>query len=76
MNFRSATDELLTHPTLQDLAETLRVSVQSIRQARADTESAAFREPPPGWEKGVLILAEKATAHYEKLAKTLRKTAL
>lgn len=72
MNFRSATDELLTHPTLQDLAKALRVSVQSIRQARADIESAAFREPPPGWEEGVLTLAEKAAAHYQRLAKRLR----
>jgi len=72
MNFRTATDELLTHPTLQDLAETLRISVQSVRQARADSESAAHREPPPGWEKGVLKLAEKAAAHYQRLAKKLR----
>lgn len=76
MDFRSATDELLTHPTLQDLAETLRVSVQSVRQARAGRESAAYREPPPEWEKGVLRLAEKASAHYQRLAKKLSKTAL
>jgi hypothetical protein len=72
MNFRSATDELLAHPTLQDLADILRVSVQSIRQARADSESTAYREPPPDWEKGTLRLAEKAVAHYERLAKKLR----
>lgn len=76
MDFRLATDELLTHPTLQDLADSLRVSVQSIRQARADTESSAYRQPPPGWEKGVLSLAEQAAARYHRLAKKLRKTAL
>ena len=76
MNFRLATDELLAHPTLQDLADTLRVSVQSIRQARADRESAAYREPPPEWEKGVLSVAERAAAHYQRLAKKLRKTVL
>jgi hypothetical protein len=74
MDFRSATNELLAHPTLQDLADVLRVSVQSIRQARADGESAAYREPPPGWEKGVLSLAETAAARYHRLAKRLRIT--
>jgi hypothetical protein len=76
MDFRSATDELLEHPTLQDLAAALRVSVQSIRQARTDVESTAYREPPPEWERGVLSLAEKAATHYQRLAKKLRKTAL
>lgn len=76
MNFRSATDELLAHPTLQDLAETSRASVQSVRQARADNASPAHREPPPGWEKGVLSLAEKAATHCQRLAKKLSKTAL
>jgi len=71
MDFRSATDELLAHPTLQDLADTLGASLQSIRQARADKNSAGYREPPTGWEKGTQMLAEKTAARYQRLAKRL-----
>lgn len=72
MNFKSATDELLVHPNLNDLAEALGVSLQSIRQARADKGSTAYREPPQGWEKATLRLTENTIAHYERLARKLR----
>jgi len=75
MNFKKATDELLEHPTLEDLAKLLGVSLQSIRQARAEKESTAYRAPPPGWEHATRRLAESSAAHYQRLAKKLRRGA-
>jgi hypothetical protein len=74
MNFKSVTDELMVHPTLQDLADTLQVSLQSVRQARAAKGSTAYREPPVGWEKAALWLAENTIAHHERLARKLRNS--
>jgi hypothetical protein len=72
MNFRSVTDELLVHPTLEDLADALGVSVQAIRQARSKEGSKAFRSPPEGWEDAALWLTENTIAHFERLARKLR----
>lgn len=72
MNFRSATDELLVHPTLEDLADALGVSLQAVRQARATKGSAAHREPPPGWEKATIRLAERTAEHFQRLVRKLR----
>lgn len=72
MNFKKTTDELLVHPTLEDLAGALRVSVQTIRQARADKDSKGYRSPPAGWEAATLRLTKNTIAHYERLARSLR----
>jgi hypothetical protein len=76
MNFKRATDELLIHPTLEDLADTLGVSTQSVRQARMDKSSKAYRQPPDGWEQALLRLTENTIAHYERLARGLRAKAI
>jgi hypothetical protein len=73
MNFKKATDELLEHPTLEDLANDLGVSLQSIRQARAERGSTAYRAPPPGWEEATRRLAESSAAYHQRLAKKLRR---
>ena len=75
MNFKKATDDLLSHPTLQDLADMLGVSLQAIRQARTDKDSSAHRPPPEGWERAAVRLAENTAAHYERLARRLRRGA-
>ena len=68
MNFKKATDDLLASVTLADLAGALGVSVQAIRQARADESSTAYRSPPLGWQGGVARLAAKRAKSLEKLA--------
>ena len=73
MNFREATDELLAHATLEDLAKTLGVSVQALRQARAVEGTSGYRSPPEGWEKGVLRLAKAQERHFRGLAGKLGK---
>lgn len=72
MNFRSVTDEMSVHPTLEDMADSLGVSLQALRQARANDESTAYRRPPEGWERVALKLTENTIAHYERLARKLR----
>lgn len=72
MKFRKATNALLESVTLQDLANTLGVSLQAIRQARADEGSTAYRAPPEGWEGAAIKLAEAAARRYLDLARRLR----
>jgi hypothetical protein len=68
MNFRKATDELIASVTLEDLADTLGVSVQAVRQARAKEDSTAYRPPPAGWEAAVARLARKRAGRLARLA--------
>ena len=74
MNFRKATDELTTSITLEDLATALGVSVQAVRQARAQEGSAGFRRPPQGWERAVVKLVEARAHHYQRFAAKLRSS--
>ena len=71
MNFRKATDALLASVTLDDLATAMGISVQALRQARADEGSTAYRSPPPNWEKGVLSLAKRRARHFQALAREM-----
>jgi len=72
MNFRKATDALLESVTLEDLANTMGVSVQALRQARSALDSTAYRSPPAGWETGVKSLAARRIAHLERMVKLLK----
>jgi hypothetical protein len=74
MNFKEATDGLFDRVSHEELADSLGVSVASIRQARLSPQARAFREPPPGWREAVIGLAEKRAAHYRKLVERLQKT--
>ena len=73
MDFREATDRLFSQVDHGALAEKLRVSVASIRQARLRPDSLAHRTPPKEWVRAVLTLAEQQIDHYQKLADALRK---
>lgn len=71
MNFKKATDELLSPVTLTDLAQALGVSVQSVRQARANEASTAYRSPPPEWERAVSKVAANRSERLQRLASAL-----
>jgi len=73
--FRKATDELSASDTHEDVAAALGVSVQAIRQARLDTSSANYRNPPSGWRAAVADLARRRAARLEKLAGELEEAA-
>ena len=72
MNFKDATDALFVRVSHDDLASELGVSLPSIRQARLDGKALAFRQPPEGWEKAVVSLAEGRIRHYQGLLRKLR----
>jgi hypothetical protein len=71
MKFKQATDALLESVTLEDLANSLGVSVQTVRQARAAEESTAYRSPPKGWEAAVAKLADTHARQLSRLSKHL-----
>jgi hypothetical protein len=71
MNFRQCTDRLLEKITLDDLAKEMDVSVQSLRQARAEPHSTAYRSPPQGWANAGRTLARKRIKSLEKMLKTM-----
>jgi hypothetical protein len=72
MDFKKATDALFEPVGHADLAKALGVSVALIRQARLNSEAAAHRSAPEGWEKAVADLAEKWAAHYRNLLEIVR----
>lgn len=73
MDFKKATDELLTGVTLEDLASAMGVSVQSVRQARASDGTTAHRQPPQEWERAVVRLAEQQERRFRALGQRLSK---
>jgi hypothetical protein len=73
MKFREAVDSLCSALTHEDVAKALGVSVQTVRQARMQEESKAFRTPPKNWEKAIIRLAESRIAYCRGLIEKLRK---
>jgi hypothetical protein len=72
MNFKEATDGLFDRIDHAELADSLGVSVASIRQARLAATAQAHREPPKNWEGAVIRLAEKKVWHYRRLIERIR----
>jgi len=72
INFRAATDELLACISHQELADALRASVASVRQARLGPEAKAHRSPPDGWERAVARLAQERATRLVRLAGRLK----
>jgi hypothetical protein len=73
MNFREATDGLFDRIDHAQLADALGVSVASIRQARLTPSAKAYREPPKGWEKAGIRLAENQMLHFQRLVAAIKK---
>jgi hypothetical protein len=67
MHFKDATDGLFDRISHEELADSLGVSVASIRQARLSQTAKAYREPPKNWETAVAQLIEKRIGTYRKL---------
>jgi hypothetical protein len=73
--FRKATDELTASDTHEDVAVSLGVSVQSVRQARLEPSSPSYRNPPTGWRPALASLARRRAARLEELADQLEEAA-
>jgi hypothetical protein len=71
MNFREAVDVLCKPLTHRHVAKALDVSVQTVRQARLNVDSSAFRPPPKNWRGAIIRLAEARMVHYRKLIEKL-----
>ena len=67
MDFRNATDSLFERITHAELADSLGVSVASIRQARLSAGTNAHRSPPLNWEYAVIRLAERQILRHRQL---------
>lgn len=74
-DFRKATDELLASISHQELANALGVSVATVRQARLEPQAKAHRNPPEGWERPLLRLAENRAKHFNRLVTKLKTDA-
>ena len=70
-DFREITDKLGMDAA--SLATALGVSVQSIRQMRADPGSASYRSPPPGWKRVIGRLAKSRALELLKIANELHR---
>jgi hypothetical protein len=70
-DFREITDKLGLDA--KSLAEALGVSVQSVRQMRADPESAAYRSPPLGWKRVIGRLAKGRALELLKISNELSR---
>jgi len=71
MDFKKATDLLMSGMTRAELAEALGCSEAAVRQAKLAEAAKAYRRPPPGWEAVLKRLAEKRAAQLLKLAAQL-----
>jgi hypothetical protein len=72
MDFREAIDALCAPVNHHDVAKALRVSLQTVRQARLREDSNAFRAPPKNWKKAIIRLPEARILYYRKLIEQLK----
>ena len=73
MTFKEATDDLLSRPSHDELAQALGASVASVRQARLSQTAKAYRAPPKDWRYAVIRLAEQQIMKSRALIETVRK---
>lgn len=71
MDFKKATEELMTGMTREQIANALGCSEATVRQARLDENAKAHRRPPEGWEATVARLAKKRAERLHRLAEQL-----
>jgi hypothetical protein len=73
LNFKAATDRLITRVTLPEIAAACGASVNSIERARMDAASGGYRNPPAGWELAVARLARERSHELQSLAEDLER---
>jgi hypothetical protein len=71
MTFVQATNVFMGRVTLKDVADSIGCSLQTLKQARLNPESAHHRRPPQGWEAVLAQLARSRIRELEDLARTL-----
>lgn len=76
MDFRTAVKALGGAYTQQDIADALGVSWHSVKQASLPSDSPGHRNPPEGWERALVKLAEKRSEEMDDLAFGIEKSAI
>ncbi len=71
MDFKAASDRLTECITLSDIAKEANVSDASIRRARLDKDTKAYRKPPATWGRAIAQLARRRAKELERLATRL-----
>lgn len=73
MDFKEASSRLTDGYSLADIAKEAGVSEATVRRARLDPESSAYRPPPANWKAVVFRLAERRMTQLQELANYLRE---
>jgi hypothetical protein len=73
MDFKEASSRLTDGHTLVDIAAETGMSEATVRRARLDPSSPAYRSPPPNWKEAIIRLAEQRIESLRALISTLRR---
>ena len=72
MEFKEASSRLTDGHTLADIAAETEMSEATVRRARLEPSSPAYRSPPPNWREAIIRLAEERIAELKDLVTRLR----
>lgn len=72
MDFKEASSRLTAGHTLADIAAETGMSEATVRRARLDPSSSAYRSPPTVWKEAIIRLAEARIAELTELVSRLR----
>jgi hypothetical protein len=73
MDFKEASSRLTDGHTLADIAAETGMSEATVRRARLDPSSPAYRSPPPNWKEAIIRLAEQRIESLRALISMLRR---
>lgn len=73
MDFKEASTTLTDGHTLADIAAETGMSEATVRRARLDPTSSAYRSPPPNWKEAIIRLAEQRIVMLRSLIEALKR---
>jgi hypothetical protein len=73
MEFKEASSRLTDGHTLADIAAETGMSEATVRRARLEPTSPAYRSPPPNWKEAIIRLAEQRIEALTELIRVLRR---
>ena len=73
MDFKEASSRLTDGHSLADIAAETGMSEATIRRARLEPGSSAYRSPPANWKEAVIRLAEQRITELRELIGTLQR---
>lgn len=73
MEFKEASSRLTDGHTLADIAAETGMSEATVRRARLQSDSSAYRSPPPKWKEAIIRLAEERIRQLRALITSLEE---